>query len=198
MSSSKEDTAPPFEKHTGPSDLFESVPDLSATATDNGSVSLEDHTLKPRPWLVRTTPWASIVGHDYKGAGTEAEPYIVSWLPDDPEDPMNYKDSYKWFITMMAATGTLAVSMGSSMLSAAIEDIKADFPGHNTMLYIMVTGECVLRAAALTPQASTSSASSSARWRGPHAARCSAGAPCSSSRTCRSRRSTRGRVARRT
>lgn len=123
---------------------------LSAPALDRGTGSsvtdsalgdAEDHTMRKRPWHPRVTPWSEIVAQDYKGAGTEAEPYIVSWLKDDPENPMGYKQSYKWFITVMAATGTLAVSMGSSMLSAAVEDIKRDFPGHNTMLYIMVTGE---------------------------------------------------------
>lgn len=101
----------------------------------------EDHTLKKRPWHLRTTPWSSIVAHEYKGAGTEAEPYIVSWLPDDPENPMSFASSYKWATTMKAAAGTLAVTMGSSMLSAAVPSIKEDFPGHNTMLYIMITGE---------------------------------------------------------
>lgn len=112
----------------------------ASSVTDSGHADDEDHTLKKRPWHPRVTPWSDILAHEYKGAGTEAEPYIVSWLPDDPENPMGYKQSYKWFITVMAATGTLAVSMGSSMLSAAVEDIKKDFPGHNTMLYIMVTG----------------------------------------------------------
>lgn len=112
----------------------------ASSVTDSGHADDEDHTLKKRPWHPRVTPWSDILAHEYKGAGTEAEPYIVSWLPDDLENPMGYKQSYKWFITVMAATGTLAVSMGSSMLSAAVEDIKKDFPGHNTMLYIMVTG----------------------------------------------------------
>lgn len=112
----------------------------ASSVTDSGEDD-EDHTLRKRPWHPRVTPWSAILAHEYKGAGTEAEPYIVSWLADDPENPMGYKQSYKWFITVMAATGTLAVSMGSSMLSAAVEDIKKDFPGHNTMLYIMVTGK---------------------------------------------------------
>lgn len=34
--------------------------------------------------------------------------------------------------------------MGSSMLSAAIKSIRMDFPGHNSMLYIMITGIYVL------------------------------------------------------
>lgn len=36
-----------------------------------------------------------------------------------------------------AATGTLAVTMGSSILSAAMGSIKHDFPNHPTPLYIM-------------------------------------------------------------
>lgn len=38
---------------------------------------------------------------------------------------------------MAVATGTLAVSMGSSMLSAAVNSLRHDFPGEHNMTYIM-------------------------------------------------------------
>ncbi|TXT05087.1 hypothetical protein VHUM_03907 [Vanrija humicola] len=44
----------------------------------------------------------------------------------------------------MGATGVLAVSVGSSMLSAAILSLRHEFPGHNNMIYIMITGIYVL------------------------------------------------------
>ncbi|TXT03810.1 hypothetical protein VHUM_04374 [Vanrija humicola] len=101
-----------------------------------------DHsrTLPRRPWRPWTTPWSAIREQVYKGSGTESDPYVVDWLPNDVEDPYNYSVSYKWTCTLIAATGTLAVTMGSSSLSGAIHGIKADFPGYNNMVYIMVTG----------------------------------------------------------
>jgi hypothetical protein len=96
-----------------------------------------DYTLKTRPWMRKTTPWKQLLDHEYKGSGTEADPYVVTWLPKDVENPINYGFWYKWSVTILAATGTLAVSMGSSMLSAALNSIKHHFPGHNSMMYTM-------------------------------------------------------------
>lgn len=79
--------------------MSESKRDLNAsslTVADSG-----DHTLRRKPWLRRTTPWADIVGHQYKGAGTESDPYVITWLPEDPENPMNFGNGYKWGMTML-------------------------------------------------------------------------------------------------
>lgn len=67
----------------------------------------QDHTIKPKPWLRKTTPWARIVGHNYKGGGTESDPYVVTWLPDGPdgfvdvENPLKYGFWYKWGVTIL-------------------------------------------------------------------------------------------------
>jgi len=67
-----------------------------------------DRTLKPRPWLVKTTPWSALVNHQYKGSGTNEDPYVVTWLPKGPdetvvdyENPMTYGFWYKWTITIL-------------------------------------------------------------------------------------------------
>ncbi|KLT44968.1 MFS general substrate transporter [Cutaneotrichosporon oleaginosum] len=103
-----------------------------------------DFTLKVRPWRRAVTSWADILSHEYKGAGTAEDPCVVTWLPNDPENPQTYGQVYKWSVTMLAATGTLAVGFGSSMLSAAITNLMQSFPGYNEMLYIMITGIFVL------------------------------------------------------
>ncbi|WRT69893.1 uncharacterized protein IL334_006884 [Kwoniella shivajii] len=112
---------------------------------DNESLN-QDHTLRSKPWMIHTTPWSDIISHKYQGQGTEELPYVVTWLPDDPsrgfkdrENPMTFVFSYKWIVTMVAAFGTLGVTMASSMLSAAISDIRIQFPGYNDMTYIMTT-----------------------------------------------------------
>lgn len=103
-----------------------------------------DFTMKKRPWRLHPTPWAEIVAHTYSGSGTESDPYIVSWLPIDGEHPRQFSNLYKWITTINAAMGTLATTMGSSILSAAMTSIRADFPGYNDMTYIMVTGIYIL------------------------------------------------------
>lgn len=39
----------------------------------------------------------------YKGAGTEKNPYVVEYIPNDRRNPMNWPDSKKWVITIMVA-----------------------------------------------------------------------------------------------
>lgn len=65
--------------------------------------------------------------HRYKGSGTEADPYVVDFLPDDPRDPMNWPQSKKWFITMTVAVATLAVAFVSSAYSGSIAQIIEEF-----------------------------------------------------------------------
>lgn len=76
-------------------------PEPSTTSGSETTMSDQDLTLKIRPWLRRVTPWSDILAHDYKGSGTEAEPYVVTWLPQDVENPMTYQPVYKWSVTML-------------------------------------------------------------------------------------------------
>lgn len=76
----------------------------------------KDYTLPKRPWRKHITQWSAIVEHPYKGNGTEESPFLVEWLPDDPEDPMRWEDVYKWTVVVTAAITTLAITMASSTL----------------------------------------------------------------------------------
>ncbi|KAJ9097858.1 hypothetical protein QFC19_006650 [Naganishia cerealis] len=103
-----------------------------------------DHTLRKRPWRRYVTPWTEIVSHPYSGSGTVEDPYLVDWLPADHENPMTWKEAYKWTVMMIAAVATLAVSMASSTLSAATGSIRQSFPNYHIDAYVMVTSGFVL------------------------------------------------------
>lgn len=97
-----------------------------------------DYTLRKRPWRKTPTAFLTILHHQYHGNGTAESPHIVTWLPnDDPENPLKYPAGVKWGSTFCASTATMVVSMASSMLSAAIVDIKQDFPEHPAQSYVM-------------------------------------------------------------
>lgn len=63
----------------------------------------------------RITP--AITSHKYEGAGTHEEPYIVTWIPNDPGNPMEFAPSKKWFISGIAAMSMLATAFNSSAFS---------------------------------------------------------------------------------
>ncbi|KAI1758592.1 MFS general substrate transporter [Hypoxylon sp. FL1150] len=65
--------------------------------------------------------------YEYQGSGTEADPYIVKWIPNDPRNPMNFSNMKKWFITAIVAIATLSVAMVSSAYSGGVAKIIAQF-----------------------------------------------------------------------
>ncbi|WWC92617.1 uncharacterized protein L201_007576 [Kwoniella dendrophila CBS 6074] len=98
--------------------------------------------------MLTRTSWSDIIHHQYAGDGTDESPFIVKWLPDDyngtagwkdRENPMTFEFYYKWITTLIAAFGTLGVTISSSMLSAAVWDIRIVFPGYNNYVYTMIT-----------------------------------------------------------
>lgn len=68
-----------------------------------------------------------IINHPYKGAGTEDDPFLVTWTENDPVNPMNYSLAKKWSITMLVAVATLAVAFVSSAYSGGIAEVLKEF-----------------------------------------------------------------------
>lgn len=64
---------------------------------------------------------------EYKGSGTEEDPYIVEWIPQDPRNPMLYSKTKRWAITGIVAIATLAVALVSSAFSGSAEEVIAEF-----------------------------------------------------------------------
>ncbi|KAJ5247442.1 hypothetical protein N7468_002425 [Penicillium chermesinum] len=68
-----------------------------------------------------------IINYPYSGSGTEDDPYSVSWIPDDPRNPMLFSEVEKWTYTMLVAFATLAVSLVSSAYTGGVLEIEQDF-----------------------------------------------------------------------
>lgn len=68
-----------------------------------------------------------VIDHAYPGSGTMEDPYILSWIPNDPRDPMMFSDASKWGITFLVSLTTLAVALASSAYTGALVEIMTDF-----------------------------------------------------------------------
>ncbi|OTB03604.1 hypothetical protein M426DRAFT_321524 [Hypoxylon sp. CI-4A] len=68
-----------------------------------------------------------VASYQYQGSGTEADPYVVKWIPDDPRNPMNFSPATRWFITGVVALATLAVALVSSAYSGGVAEIIYEF-----------------------------------------------------------------------
>lgn len=71
-----------------------SITSASRTQLASSSAMPADATIPIRrklPWRQHITPTEVILSHPYRGAGSESDPFIVEWLPDDAENPQNWK-----------------------------------------------------------------------------------------------------------
>ncbi|KAE8341561.1 hypothetical protein BDV24DRAFT_132197 [Aspergillus arachidicola] len=64
-----------------------------------------------------------VLHHNYPGSGTETDPFLVSWLPDDPRNPMLFTTFKKVAITVVVSTATLAVALASSAYSGSTKQV---------------------------------------------------------------------------
>lgn len=81
----------------------------------------------------------AIRNHQYPGSGTESDPYLVSWINDDPVNPQNYKAVLKWSITMLVGVATLAVAFVSSAYSGGVQSIIAEFGASSEVVTLGVS-----------------------------------------------------------
>lgn len=68
-----------------------------------------------------------IIDYPYPGSGTEEDPYVVTWIPNDPRNPMLFSQTMKWTFTMIVAVATLAVALVSSAYTGGIAEIEKEF-----------------------------------------------------------------------
>ena len=68
-----------------------------------------------------------IINADYQGSGTVDDPFLVTWIDNDPRDPMRYSSAFKWALVSVVAIATLAVSFDSSAYAGGTREIAQDF-----------------------------------------------------------------------
>ena len=81
--------------------------------------------------------------YPWHGSGTEDDPYVVSWIEDDPRNPMLYTPVKKWGITMMVSIATLAVAFVSSAYSGGSEQILQEFKSTGMTQEVFTLGTSV-------------------------------------------------------
>ncbi|TKY90053.1 hypothetical protein EX895_000051 [Sporisorium graminicola] len=97
----------------------------------------DQHTLRKTSYRLYTTPFSKILQHRYTGSGTKQDPYLVEWLPQDPENPLTWSPFYKWLQTVQVALATLSVALASSAYSGAVDSIAAQFHPPKEVIIIL-------------------------------------------------------------
>lgn len=65
--------------------------------------------------------------HIYDGQGTVGDPFVVEFQKDDPDNPMNWSQPRKWFITTIVTSSVFAVTFASSAYSASANEVIQEF-----------------------------------------------------------------------
>lgn len=68
-----------------------------------------------------------VINHQYPGSGTEEDPFEVSWIPNDPRNPMDFREPSKWALAALVSFSTLTVALVSSGYSGGLVEIVEYF-----------------------------------------------------------------------
>jgi hypothetical protein len=52
---------------------------------------------------------------------------LVTFTPDDPENPKNWSKAYKWYCTMVVALTCFVVAFASSVITADVAGVAEEF-----------------------------------------------------------------------
>lgn len=61
--------------------------------------------------IEKRAPHCSTPEKAYTGSGSAADPHVVDWDLNDPEDPYNWPRARKWLITAQVRTVSLRLSL---------------------------------------------------------------------------------------
>lgn len=68
-----------------------------------------------------------VLDQEYTGSGTTADPFLVKWLHEDAENPLNFGETKKWFLNFLAALSAFTVALASSAYSGGLVEIVEAF-----------------------------------------------------------------------
>lgn len=69
----------------------------------------------------------AVINWEYEGSGTEEDPYAVTWIDDDPRNPMLWSALTRWTLLMIVAMAALLVAIDSSAYSGSADEIMRHF-----------------------------------------------------------------------
>lgn len=64
---------------------------------------------------------------------------LVTFLPDDPENPKNWSKAFKWYVTMVVALTCFVVALASSVITADIAGVVEEFGVSEEVALLSIT-----------------------------------------------------------
>ena len=64
---------------------------------------------------------------------------LVTFIPDDPENPKNWSKAYKWYCTMVVALTCFVVAFSSAVVTADISGVANEFGVSNEVALLTIS-----------------------------------------------------------
>lgn len=74
-----------------------------------------------------------IIAYNYEGEGTEDEPYLITFLDNDPGDPMQFSPWLRWTLCLVVGYVTFSVAFISSAYISGVPAISQELGGSQEM-----------------------------------------------------------------
>jgi hypothetical protein len=100
-----------------------SFPDIDEVVEDGQARTLETVPEQQQQHDATPPPTA----HEAKVAAAAAAHKLVTFEPNDPENPKNWSRAYKWYCTMVVALTCFVVAFASSVITADIPGVVQEF-----------------------------------------------------------------------
>jgi hypothetical protein len=79
---------------------------IAADMSDRDIEEQKTQQKRARHWHLvfdQTHVTPEVLNHPYRGSGTEEDPYVVEYIPNDRRNPMGWSMFKKWTITLLVA-----------------------------------------------------------------------------------------------
>lgn len=116
------------------------MPNMSAQDGYDGKLSSKSFTIPF--WRRILSPGhvsTDALSRTYPGSGSDTDPFIVQWAPDDPCDPRSFSKTRKWLFTSLLSLATLSVALASSAYTGAVPQIREEYGVSSTTAYLGVS-----------------------------------------------------------
>lgn len=75
-----------------------------------------------------------VLNYEYDGQGTIDNPFVVTWIPDDAGNPMNWSKGLKWSIALTVAVESFVTAFSSSAFSGCLRELVVHFEVSTTLI----------------------------------------------------------------
>ncbi|WWC90273.1 uncharacterized protein L201_005206 [Kwoniella dendrophila CBS 6074] len=123
------------------------ITDEYRTETKKGFISLDDpeNGLKPIQSRLSTLHGDKFALHNNKGKKDEEKgesldkKKLVTWLENDPQNPRNWSNAYRWLITGIVSCAVIQVAFSSAVVTGDFKDQEEHFGVSSEVIALTVT-----------------------------------------------------------